>query len=188
MRPLTVLAFILLLAASSAFAADESQRPLPVVIDQPTAAPSAFGDSELMRSMTRRVSRSLARDIASAAFSTAPAADSPPPIERVAATSRSQTFPALMFSYAVLNALDVYTTTVALRTGWAAEANPILAPLAQDPGALVAAKIAATVSTMLFARQVRKRHPAAAMAIMVAANVATGFIVTHNTMVLSDRR
>lgn len=107
------------------------------------------------------------------------AADAPP-VDRVAG---SKLFPVLSATYAVINALDVYTTTTALQSGAGVEANPLMSGVAGSPVALSALKAASTVSTIFLARRLWKRHPAGAITLLVAANVGMALVVSHNARV-----
>lgn len=159
-------------------------------------------DSELVQSLARNVSRSLAAERAAfaplpsrsiaplaatmpGAFSLAPAAViEPVALPTVPAVSQSsKSFPILAATYIGLNALDIYTTTKAIQRGSGVEANPILAPAASTPVALTAMKIATTATTLVIARRLWKEHRTAGIVLMVAANIGTGFVVGHNAAV-----
>ena len=161
-------------------------------------------DSDLVRSIARQVSRSLspevarnivplpAREVAPPA-ATLPVAFAISPtavIERSVmapeagtAASRSKAFPILATTYVALNALDIITTTKAVSSGRGVEANPILGPVAPTPAALTAVKIATTATTVIMAQRLWKHHRVASVVLMVAANIGTGFIVSHNASI-----
>jgi len=97
--------------------------------------------------------------------------------------AHSKAFPLLASTYVTLNAVDVYTTTRAVQSG-ASEANPIVSPFAGSPVALGVLKAASTTATILAARQLWKKHPAAAIALLIGANAGMSFVVIHNARVL----
>jgi hypothetical protein len=159
-------------------------------------------DSELVRSLARHVSRTLAPEVATPAVlasrqvaplaATMPAAFSITPSAVIDARimtaearppAGSKVFPALAASYVALNALDIYTTTRALGSGRGAEGNPVLGPVAPSPAALTAVKIATTATTLVMAKRLWKQHRVASITLMIAANVGTSFVVAHNAMI-----
>ena len=85
----------------------------------------------------------------------------------------------LYFSLATLQGLDVHSTTVALNRGHA-EANPLMRWCAGNPASLSAVKMLSTAGFIYTAEKMRRRNRKAAIAFMVATNVATVFIVHHN--------
>ena len=91
---------------------------------------------------------------------------------------RPSSFPALSMTFQALSGLDWYTTSRALQNG--REANPVLAPIAGHPVALLVAKSAAAAATVYLAERLWKRNHAAAIVVMVAANVVTASVVAHN--------
>ena len=95
----------------------------------------------------------------------------------------SKAFPILASTYVALNTLDVYTTTMALRSGAGVEANPLLSPAAGNLAALTAVKAASTAATIVLARRLWKRHPAGAITLLVVANVGMAVVVSHNAHV-----
>ena len=151
---------------------------------RPAAALDA--DSELVRSLAGRVSRSLPAE-PPVAFAISPAATLEPvqlPAEvEVARPSRSALFPVLATTYIALNAIDIYTTTKAIGSGRGVEANPLLGSVAGTPVALTAAKIATTATTLVLAKKLWKEHKTASIALLVTANVGMGFVTAHNTRV-----
>jgi hypothetical protein len=98
-------------------------------------------------------------------------------------TPHSKAFPILASTYAVLNGLDVYTTTRALQSGAGVEANPVMGPVAGNTVALAAVKSASTASTIYLARKLWKQHPKSAIVLLVCANVGMGIIVSHNATI-----
>ncbi len=91
---------------------------------------------------------------------------------------RPSSFPALSMTFQVLSGLDWYTTSRALKNGH--EANAVLAPIAGHPVALLAAKSAVAAATVYVAERLWKRNHAAAIVVMVAANIVTASAVAHN--------
>jgi hypothetical protein len=91
---------------------------------------------------------------------------------------RPSSFPVLSMTFQALSGLDWYTTSRALKNG--REANPMLAPIAGYPVALLAAKSAAAAATVYVAERLWKRNHAAAIAVMIAADVVTASAVAHN--------
>jgi hypothetical protein len=159
-------------------------------------------DSELVRSLARHVSRTLAPEAAAPAVlaarqvaplaATMPGANAITPAAIIDArimtaepqpSPASKVFPVLAASYVALNALDIYTTTRALGSGRGAEGNPVLGPVAPSPAALTAVKIATTATTLVMAKRLWKDHRIASITLMVAANVGTSFVVAHNAMI-----
>jgi hypothetical protein len=93
--------------------------------------------------------------------------------------ARSSALPPLYLSLAALNVLDVYSTSRAL-AGGATEANPVMAATNGHTGSALAIKAATTLSTVYLTERLRKTHPVAAIAVMIAANGATAAIVARN--------
>ena len=90
--------------------------------------------------------------------------------------SSSTTLKALSGSYAVLQALDMYSTIVARQRG-AAELNPIMnTSFAQA----VAFKAAMGASAMVATRAIAKTNKKAAVIAMVVMNSATAIVVANN--------
>jgi hypothetical protein len=99
----------------------------------------------------------------------------------------SRLFTSLLVSTVVVQALDVHSTYQALGRG-AAEANPVMAPLAGNKAAFVATKAAVTTATVLAARHLAKRNKVAAIAALVAINSAYAFAIDHNYRVARGLR
>ena len=85
----------------------------------------------------------------------------------------------LYVSFASLQALDVASTHRALDLG-AHEVNPIVEPFANSTAALVAMKAGTTAAIIYLTERLRKRHPVAAVALMVSLNAGFASIVVHN--------
>jgi hypothetical protein len=94
--------------------------------------------------------------------------------------SHSNVFPLLASTYVALNALDIYTTVTAVRSGAGVEANPLVGAAAANPVALTALKAASTTATLALVRRLWKRHPAGAITLLIAANVGMAAVVSHN--------
>jgi Domain of unknown function (DUF5658) len=84
----------------------------------------------------------------------------------------------LYSSFAALQVLDVHSTWQALNQG-AREVNPMVAPIAGTHG-FPLLKVASTTATIIATERIRKRHPRAAVVVMIAANSAYAMIVAHN--------
>ena len=93
--------------------------------------------------------------------------------------SRPAALPALYVSFAVLQGLDAHSTLSAVGAG-RTEANPALKGLVTQPASFIGAKLAATAATVFMTERLWKKHRGAAVALMIAANVAYGAIVAHN--------
>ena len=85
----------------------------------------------------------------------------------------------LYSGFAVLQALDVQSTTRALRQG-GTEQNPMLAGVASNTAALSLLKAATTASTVYAIEHVRKKNRFAAIVTMVAVDSVYAAIVVHN--------
>jgi hypothetical protein len=85
----------------------------------------------------------------------------------------------LLASYVALQALDISSTYVTARTG-AYEANPVVRQALDSPVALVAMKAGSAALTVAFAHHLSKRHPKAAVLLMIGMNSAYAVIVAHN--------
>jgi hypothetical protein len=94
------------------------------------------------------------------------------------------TLRSLYASYTALSVIDVQTTRIALRSGFH-EANPLMSPIANHSAALFAVKGASAAATIYLTEHLRPRHPAMAVAAIVAANAISGFVVTRNAMTIS---
>src|SRR5689334_13661207 len=96
------------------------------------------------------------------------------------APRHSAAFATLASTYVALNALDVYTTTKAIESGPGVEANPFVGSAAANPVALSALKAGSTTATIVLARRLWKKHPAAAIVLLISANAGMSFVVMHN--------
>jgi len=103
-----------------------------------------------------------------------PAFDVPPP------TPRPVILVPMYASFATLQALDYHSTTTALSSGAAREANPLMRGVADNPAAFAVVKAGATAGTIWIAERMRKKHPAGAVVFMLASNAAMAAVVAHN--------
>jgi hypothetical protein len=110
------------------------------------------------------------------------------------ATARAQSFEKpqlalapLYTNFAALAAADGYLTWKAVHNG-AVERNPVVAPIARDPGGLAAFKFATGAATVLAVERIRRDHPRAATWIMLAANGGMMWVVWHNANVIRAGR
>jgi hypothetical protein len=89
----------------------------------------------------------------------------------------------LYVSFGLLSGLDFYTTLRGTRAG-ATEGNPVMAPIAGNPAALLAVRAGGSAAAIYFAERLRKRNRAAAIAAMAVTNGVLAAIVAHNARVL----
>ncbi len=81
--------------------------------------------------------------------------------------------------YGMLQVLDVHSTQQALGEN-AVEANPILRPFASSAIGLMSIKAASSAGVMYLMERVRKKHPAAALALAIGINSLQAMVVVHN--------
>jgi hypothetical protein len=93
--------------------------------------------------------------------------------------SRGPVLPALYAGFSVLQALDAHSTLRAIDAGHR-EANPVMAPFASRPGALIAVKGVTAAGTVYLAHRIGRRHRVASTALMIALNAAYGAVVAKN--------
>jgi hypothetical protein len=101
------------------------------------------------------------------------------PVSTTAAITRPAILPALYTTLAAVQAWDIYSTTLALKAG-AKERNPISAPFAANPAALISLKLLSTASTMYFTERMWKTNRVAAVVVLAAINGATAAVSMHN--------
>jgi hypothetical protein len=100
------------------------------------------------------------------------------------AVPRGSTLPALYGALAGLQAYDGWSSVSALRRG-GREANPIMAPVVSQPGAVWAIKAGATIGAIYAAERLWKGHRhAEAIATMIAVNGIMASVAIHNRSVL----
>jgi cation transport ATPase len=85
----------------------------------------------------------------------------------------------LYVSFATLQVLDIHSTLRASSFG-AREGNPLVAVLLASPVAFVASKAAITTGLIYASEGLRKRHPRAAVLMMIGLNSAYALVVAHN--------
>ena len=115
-----------------------------------------------------------------------PKIDFTPRFPSESSTARPPALGPLYFSLATLQGLDVHSTRVALHRGHA-EANPLMRWCAENPYGLSAVKMLSTAGLIYTAEKMRRKNRKGAVAFMVAANIATVFVVHRNYRVASQR-
>jgi len=101
--------------------------------------------------------------------------------------SRPGALPALYVSFAVVQALDVYTTVAAIGAG-GREANPVVASVGGHPAGLIAFKAATTAGTVYAVERMWRKNRVGAVVLMVALNGVTAGVVAHNRRVTQVSR
>jgi hypothetical protein len=86
----------------------------------------------------------------------------------------------LYASLAVLQGLDIYTTSSAISRG-AVEANPGMKAVAGNAWASTAVKAAATAGSIYFIERAWKQNRKGAVILATVINAATAAVVAHNT-------
>ncbi len=99
--------------------------------------------------------------------------------QQPAAPSSTRPLVPLYVSFAVLQALDVHSTTRALNAG-AVEGNPLMRGVADQPAALMAVKAGGAASTIWLTHKLARRSKTGAFVVMAAVNSAYAMIVAHN--------
>jgi hypothetical protein len=102
-------------------------------------------------------------------------------------TGSSALMTSLYASTAVMQALDVHSTLLALDRG-AVEANPLMAGAAGNRTAFIALKAGVAFSTVMAARNMSKKNKVAAIITLVAINSAYAMVVNHNYRVVRGAR
>ena len=92
---------------------------------------------------------------------------------------RPAALPALYVTLGVMQAMDLYSTSAALKAG-AKEANPTAAPFAGKTGSMIGLKAATMAGTIFFSERMWKTNKVGAIAMMVAINGATAAVSMHN--------
>jgi len=85
----------------------------------------------------------------------------------------------LFASYVALQALDIASTYESAGSA-ASETNPLVRRSLDSPAQLVAIKVGSTALTIALTNRLSKRHPVAAVLLMVGVNSAYATIVAHN--------
>jgi hypothetical protein len=95
------------------------------------------------------------------------------------AAKRPAALPALYVTLGVVQAMDLYSTSAALKAG-AREANPVVARFAGNTGAMIGLKAATMAGTIFFAERMSKTNKVGAIVMMAAINGATAAVSMHN--------
>ena len=103
----------------------------------------------------------------------------PPPDAAPADSARARLLLPLYTGFAVLQGIDAYQTWNAVRGG-GAELNPLLSPVAGNVYGLAALKAAGTTATIVAVDRLRRRHPRAALVLMIAIDAGMSAIVARN--------
>lgn len=93
----------------------------------------------------------------------------------------------LYVSLASLQALDITSTQRALNAG-GVEANPLVAPLAGSPLAMLALKAGVTGAAIYASERLWKKNRVAAVMTMIGLNAAHAAVVAHNYGVAARQR
>lgn len=99
--------------------------------------------------------------------------------------SRPPALTALYVSYAALQAYDVYSTTRALGRG-AREANPLMQSVVASTPGFIAVKAVAGLATVVGTERLWRKHKAAAIAVMFAANSVSAVVAARNARTLGQ--
>lgn len=110
-------------------------------------------------------------------FVAAPASDVTPALP--ARNRRGALFTSLAASFITLQALDVHSTLLAIDRG-AGEVNPMMAPFASRPAALIAVKAGAAGGILFMIDRIHTRNRLAGLLMMAAANSAYATVVANN--------
>jgi hypothetical protein len=97
-------------------------------------------------------------------------------------TERPAALMPLFASYVALQALDIASTYKGLDAG-AREANPIMSGALDSPAEIIAIKAGSAALTIALVNRLSKRHPTAAIFLMVGVNSAYATIVARNYFV-----
>jgi hypothetical protein len=92
---------------------------------------------------------------------------------------RPAALPALYVTLGVMQAMDIYSTSAALKAG-AKEANPTAAPFAGNTGSMIGLKAATMAGTIFFAERLWKTNKVGAIVMMAVINGATAAVSMHN--------
>ena len=92
---------------------------------------------------------------------------------------RPAVLPALYVTLGVMQAMDIYSTSAALKAG-AKEANPTAAPFAGHTGSMIGLKAATMAGTIFFSERMWKTNKVGAIVMMAAINGATAAVSMHN--------
>ncbi len=158
MRPFIALLFAALLVASPAFAGDAETTPALVIND--VAVADVTAQLPTPNFSTRIESR----------------------------LRRPSLLPSLYVGSTVLQGYDAYSTLTALKHG-GVEANPLMKNITKSPIAFVALKASVAATSIMAAEKMWKNgNRLGAIGVMVASNVAMGFVAANNARVLARVR
>jgi hypothetical protein len=155
-----------------------------VAVGAAIAAVVCIGSVSQASAQERTTMRPLEQAVRAAAEELVPA-DGPAPSTGADAepidtpASRPAMLAPLYTSYAMLQALDVYSTRRALNKG-ASEANPVMRGLSGNPAQLITVKAVATVVTIVAGERLWKKHRVGSVLLMAGVNSAMGWVVAHN--------
>jgi hypothetical protein len=150
--PRTLAALVFTGALMAAPAAAQDAAPAPTLRDAANAAAAEFAEL---------------------------AVQPPAPLASPSQQDRPAALMPLYASFIALQGLDVHSTTRGLSRG-AVEANPFMKDVAGNPGALIAVKAASTAGIIFGVEKLRRKNRAAAVAVMLALNAGTAYVVQHN--------
>jgi hypothetical protein len=109
-----------------------------------------------------------------------PSSSVSPPADGAAAPSRRPgALVPLYLALAALQGADAATTVLAVRAG-GREMNPVVEPIADNWGAMLAVKSFSAGITIFAAERLWKKNPAAAIATMAGVNALYGYLVARN--------
>jgi hypothetical protein len=104
------------------------------------------------------------------------------------AASRSPMLLAMYGTAGLLQAYDGFSTLKAVAANHV-ELNPMMAPLVQHPGLVIAVKAAMTIATISAAENLwRNNHHKQAMVMLIVSNGLMAAVSAHNAMVLRGQR
>ena len=92
---------------------------------------------------------------------------------------RPAILPTLYVTFAAMQALDIYSTTAALKAG-ARETNPLAAPFVGNPASMIGLKLMSTASTIYYAERMWKTNRTKAVVVLAAINGAMAMVSVHN--------
>ena len=101
---------------------------------------------------------------------------------------RPALLPSLYIASAALQGYDAYSTLAVLKHG-GVEANPLMKNVTKSPIAFVALKATVAATSIMAAEKMWKNgNRIGAIGVMVASNVAMGFVAANNARVLASVR
>jgi hypothetical protein len=102
------------------------------------------------------------------------------PLFRAPEPKRPSALVPMYASLVTLQALDFVSTSRALSSEGAYEANPVMRGVVGSPAAFLAVKAGTTAGTIWVAERMRKKHPVRALVFMLSTNAAMAAVVAHN--------